>query len=79
MFRAWGRVGTTIGGTKTEDYGQDIEDCQDKFKELFNEKCFNTWEDYIQGNFKKAPTGMDVLEMDTEEHKVNLIISWGIF
>uniref|UniRef100_A0A914LP61 Poly [ADP-ribose] polymerase n=1 Tax=Meloidogyne incognita TaxID=6306 RepID=A0A914LP61_MELIC len=68
LFRAWGRVGTTIGGVKTEDYGEDLEACQKEFKFQFHDKCFNTWEDYVEGNFKKAPAGMDILEMDEQKN-----------
>lgn len=70
LFRAWGRIGTTIGGTKTESYNDDIEECQDQFKFLFHEKSQNEWEDYVQGNFKKVPNGMDILEMDFTGEKV---------
>ncbi|KAL7079628.1 hypothetical protein ACQ4LE_001093 [Meloidogyne hapla] len=67
LFRAWGRVGTTIGGVKTEDYGHDLEACQKEFKFQFHDKCYNNWEDYVEGNFKKMPSGMDILEMDEQK------------
>ncbi|KAL3086629.1 hypothetical protein niasHT_037755 [Heterodera trifolii] len=71
LFRAWGRVGTVIGGTKTDDYGTDIEECTDEFKRLFEEKSLNTWESYIAGNFKKNPSGMDIVEVDFADRKEN--------
>lgn len=33
LFRSWGRIGTTIGGVKTEDFEHELEDCKKRFKE----------------------------------------------
>ena len=40
VFRSWGRVGTTIGGTKLEEF-DDLEDAKANFKALFAEKTGN--------------------------------------
>ncbi|VDM29577.1 unnamed protein product, partial [Toxocara canis] len=32
LFRSWGRVGTKIGGSKTEDYGNRLDDAKDAFE-----------------------------------------------
>uniref|UniRef100_A0A914ID99 Poly [ADP-ribose] polymerase n=1 Tax=Globodera rostochiensis TaxID=31243 RepID=A0A914ID99_GLORO len=69
LFRSWGRIGTTIGGTKTNAYGTDREDCIDEFKRLFEEKSLNDWESYIAGEFKKKPGGMDILDVGFTEKK----------
>lgn len=67
LFRAWGRVGTEIGGTKTEKMS--LEDCTELFERLFQEKTQNTWEDYVHGNFKKNAHGMDAIEVGYTEKK----------
>uniref|UniRef100_A0A183BU97 Poly [ADP-ribose] polymerase n=1 Tax=Globodera pallida TaxID=36090 RepID=A0A183BU97_GLOPA len=69
LFRSWGRIGTSIGGTKTNAYGTDREDCVGEFKRLFEEKSLNDWESYIAGEFKKKPGGMDILDVDFIEKK----------
>ena len=42
VFRSWGRVGTTIGGTKLEEF-DDLDDAKENFKFLFAEKTGNRW------------------------------------
>ena len=42
MFRSWGRVGTTIGGTKLEDFG-DLTEAKESFKFQFADKTGNRW------------------------------------
>jgi hypothetical protein len=40
VFRSWGRVGTTIGGTKLEDF-DDLTDAIENFKSIFIDKTGN--------------------------------------
>eukprot|EP00794_Sanderia_malayensis_P012686 gene12686-13988_t len=61
VFRSWGRVGTTIGGTKTEDF-YDLEDALENFTDLFAEKTGNYW--HQRKNFIKHPNKFYILEMD---------------
>ena len=42
VFRSWGRVGTTIGGTKLEDFG-DLTEAKESFKFQFADKTGNRW------------------------------------
>ncbi|KAL3985863.1 Poly(ADP-ribose) polymerase catalytic domain family protein [Acanthocheilonema viteae] len=67
LFRSWGRVGTDIGGTKTEKYREDLEGAKITFKKLFNEKTANNWEDVE--NFKKIPGKMSLIETHYENSK----------
>ncbi|VDM39984.1 unnamed protein product [Toxocara canis] len=62
LFRSWGRVGTNIGGSKTEDYGNRLDDAKDAFETLFLEKSGNEWAN--REHFKKTPGGMCILETD---------------
>lgn len=52
LFRAWGRVGTTIGGNKVERYGS-VDTLLEGFKQLYAEKTGNEW--HNRKNFKKYP------------------------
>ena len=61
MFRSWGRVGTTIGGTKLEDF-DDLTDAKENFKFLFNDKTGNRWSN--RAAFKKLAGKMQILDMD---------------
>ena len=42
VFRSWGRVGTTIGGTKLEDF-DDLTEAKESFKFQFADKTGNRW------------------------------------
>ncbi|KAJ1372854.1 Protein phosphatase methylesterase 1 [Parelaphostrongylus tenuis] len=61
LFRSWGRVGTGIGGTKTEKF-RDVSKAIEAFECLFSDKTGNSWED--KQNFKKLPGRMDIVETD---------------
>ncbi|KAJ8308841.1 hypothetical protein KUTeg_013715 [Tegillarca granosa] len=61
LFRAWGRVGTTIGGNKVERCGSK-KSAIDSFKSLYGEKTGNAWED--RKDFKKYPNKFYPLEID---------------
>ncbi|KHJ86030.1 Poly(ADP-ribose) polymerase catalytic domain protein, partial [Oesophagostomum dentatum] len=61
LFRSWGRVGTVIGGTRTESFHNE-EDAVKAFQRLFYEKSGNEWEN--KENFKKVPGRMDLVDTD---------------
>ena len=61
MFRSWGRVGTTIGGDKTEKF-HSKNNAVEEFKRLYGEKTGNDWED--RKNFVKHPNKFYPLEID---------------
>ncbi|KAI8428803.1 hypothetical protein MSG28_007474 [Choristoneura fumiferana] len=58
LFRAWGRIGTTIGKNKLEDF-RDVEYAVLHFEELFTEKTQNDWSQkkYIKLDTEKMPLG----------------------
>lgn len=51
LFRAWGRIGTTIGGNKVENCHNLLEGIQ-KFEEMYEERTKNSW--YNRDNFVKV-------------------------
>jgi len=64
FFRSWGRVGTTIGGTKLEDY-EDKHDAVRQFEFHYEEKTGNRWKN--RDNFKKVAGRMFPLQLDLGE------------
>ncbi|XP_034248574.1 poly [ADP-ribose] polymerase [Thrips palmi] len=60
LFRSWGRIGTTIGGTKLEDMS--LEDAIDTFEDLYHEKSGNSWSN--RNHFVKVPGRMYPMEVD---------------
>uniref|UniRef100_F1KUX9 Poly [ADP-ribose] polymerase n=1 Tax=Ascaris suum TaxID=6253 RepID=F1KUX9_ASCSU len=62
LFRSWGRVGTNIGGSKTEDYGGELDEAKDAFEALFLEKTGNDWTN--REHFKKVAGKMSILVTD---------------
>jgi poly [ADP-ribose] polymerase 1 len=61
VFRSWGRVGTTIGGTKLDKFSSKNEAIK-LFKNLFNEKTQNNWED--RNSFIKHPNSYFPVDID---------------
>lgn len=61
LFRAWGRIGTSIGGTKVEDCHY-ASKAVELFEHYYLEKTENPWE--FRDNFKKVPGGYYPLDMD---------------
>lgn len=55
LFRAWGRIGTTIGGTKLDSMS-DLDEAMEKFQELYEEKTGNMWN--FRHQFVKRPGKM---------------------
>ncbi|VDO69170.1 unnamed protein product [Haemonchus placei] len=63
LFRSWGRVGTVIGGTRTESFRD--EGIFKAYFRLFLEKSGNEWKQ--KHRFKKLPGRMDLVETDFSE------------
>ncbi|CAL1292484.1 unnamed protein product [Larinioides sclopetarius] len=61
VFRQWGRVGTTIGGKKVENFSTAVEAIS-SFESLYLEKTGNEWWD--RKNFVKKPGCMYPLDID---------------
>ncbi|KAF6773038.1 hypothetical protein AHF37_07707 [Paragonimus kellicotti] len=61
VFRAWGRIGTTIGGTKVEKFTT-ASAARHAFEELYFEKTGNEWKD--RENFQKKPGKFYEMELD---------------
>ena len=62
LFRAWGRVGTTIGGNKLESCGKSKRSAVDQFRDLYLEKTGNLWEN--RKCFVKQPNKFFPLDID---------------
>ena len=63
LFRNWGRIGTTIGGTKIENLG--LEECIEQFEELYEERTGNIWSQ--REHFVKVPQRMYPVDVDDGE------------
>ncbi|XP_063703096.1 poly [ADP-ribose] polymerase isoform X2 [Culicoides brevitarsis] len=61
LFRAWGRIGTTIGGNKVDNFA-DLEEAKEKFEELYEEKTGNMWN--FRHQFVKRPGKMYPIDVD---------------
>jgi len=61
LFRAWGRVGTTIGGNKLEPFGSKVNAVK-AFHSLYCEKTGNDWEN--RANFTKVQNKFYPLDID---------------
>ncbi|KAL7291310.1 hypothetical protein TKK_0014913 [Trichogramma kaykai] len=60
LFRSWGRIGTTIGSTSCDKMG--LENCEEKFKALYEEKTGNSWSN--RDRFVKIPQKMYPIDID---------------
>ncbi|XP_076248590.1 poly-(ADP-ribose) polymerase [Calliopsis andreniformis] len=60
LFRSWGRIGTTIGGTKIEKLSK--EECIEQFETLYEEKTGNPWSQ--REHFIKVPHKMYPVDVD---------------
>ncbi|XP_035898019.1 poly [ADP-ribose] polymerase [Anopheles stephensi] len=67
LFRAWGRIGTTIGGTKVESYNT-ADDAMTAFENLFLEKTDNDWVSH-KAKYHKMPGMFYPIEIDYSETK----------
>ncbi|CAH8534605.1 unnamed protein product [Schistosoma turkestanicum] len=70
IFRAWGRIGTSIGGSKTESF-PNANSARSMFKEIYFHKTGNEWEN--RKNFHKIPHKFYELELDYNSSKNNEI------
>ena len=61
LFRSWGRVGTTIGGEKTEVF-YSRNNAIEAFKDLYADKTGNLWKD--RAHFQKYPKKFYPLDID---------------
>lgn len=64
VFRAWGRIGTTIGGNKVEKFSS-LYEAKDSFEEQYLDKTGNCWED--REHFVKVPKKYYPLDIDYGE------------
>lgn len=64
MFRAWGRIGTTIGGTKL-DLFPSLQEATKLFKAKYEEETGNPWSK--RHNFRKVPHRMVPMDLDMGE------------
>lgn len=72
LFRAWGRIGTTIGGNKLENFDS-LHSAKREFCRLYEEKSGNDWEN--RANFVKVPGRLYPLDLDygeEDEAKLNI-------
>lgn len=65
MFRSWGRVGTDVGGSRTQYFYKNQGNAIQEFKDLFCEKTGNNWDD--RKYFKKRPGKMGMVDTDYSE------------
>jgi len=61
VFRSWGRVGTTIGGTKLEEF-ESKHDAQRDFEFQYEDKTGNKWKN--RDNFQKVARKFFPLDID---------------
>ncbi|KAL5289012.1 PARP1.2 family protein [Megaselia abdita] len=70
VFRSWGRIGTTIGGDKTESFFT-IEKAKANFELVYLEKTGNSWE--LRHTFVKVPGLLHPIDIDYDK---NVSINW---
>lgn len=62
LYRAWGRTGTSIGGTKLERVSS-AEDGKELFRALYEEKTGNDFKNHMNG-FRKMPNKLYPIEVE---------------
>ncbi|XP_063361002.1 poly [ADP-ribose] polymerase [Cydia amplana] len=65
FFRAWGRIGTTIGSNKLEDCSS-VDEAVMKFEEMYEEKAQDFFDPHRK-NIKKVPGAYYPVDVDYEE------------
>ncbi|KAF5303926.1 hypothetical protein FQA39_LY01711 [Lamprigera yunnana] len=75
LFRAWGRIGTTIGGNKVDNFGN-LKHAIKEFCFHYEEKSGNSW--YERENFVKVPGKMYPVDLDYGEDDDKLQIDTDI-
>src|SRR5205807_470954 len=63
VSRKWGRIGTSSGGHKLEEFPSSRAACE-QFKALFLDKTGNDWEAHRRGAFEKKPGKFFPVEVD---------------
>lgn len=62
IFRSWGRIGTTIGGFKTQEYDS-LSQAKSDFKMYYEEQTGNPWgrskDEFVKMPGKKVPIDVD--------------------
>ena len=79
MFRAWGRVGTTIGGNKLESCGKSKRSAVDQFRDLYLEKTGNLWENrkcFVKQPNKFFPLDIDYGGVSAQFGVTSVIVVW---
>ena len=67
LFRSWGRIGTTIGGTKLEDF-KSKQNAIEAFEEMYLERTGNEWAD--RKDFVKHPNRYYPVECDYGQEEI---------
>nr|XP_053644979.1 poly [ADP-ribose] polymerase 1-like [Cherax quadricarinatus] len=66
VFRSWGRIGTTIGNNKLEEF-EDLNDAISQFQGLYEEKTGNQ---FTASEFKKKPSFWYPLDIDYGQDEI---------
>lgn len=66
IFRAWGRIGTKIGGNKTESF-HDANEAIFRFQEIYEEQTGNV---FGTKNFRKLPDRYYPVEVDYGDEQI---------
>lgn len=67
LFRSWGRIGTTIGGTKLQTFSC-VDDAFSEFEKFFEKETGNVWDEM----FVPIPGMMQLLDVTYEEKKAKV-------
>uniref|UniRef100_A0A915HV21 Poly [ADP-ribose] polymerase n=1 Tax=Romanomermis culicivorax TaxID=13658 RepID=A0A915HV21_ROMCU len=73
VFRAWGRIGTSIGNTKVEKFKSDLLEALKNFKFLYLEKTGNEWDNrhnFVKRFGKFMPVEIDYGPSELSESKI---------
>lgn len=68
VFRAWGRIGTTIGGNKLDKCGTVVE-ATNLFYFHFDDKTGNSFDAHLNGSFSKRPGQYYPVDIDYGDEK----------
>ncbi|KAF2885554.1 hypothetical protein ILUMI_20622 [Ignelater luminosus] len=68
LFRSWGRIGTSIGGSKVEE--MDLYGAKRQFCQLYEEKSGNSWNS--RHDFVKVPGLMYPIDVDYGEEEAEI-------
>lgn len=61
VFRAWGRIGTVIGGNKLDSF-DDLQEAIGNFHAVYLDKTGNHWEN--RNSFRKIPNKFSPIDVD---------------